>query len=144
MGFRQAFLGLWPWSVGGYISKDEEKSQEYSVLHNMRTRANAYAYYIAQHVDGIGGDDIRRGGNPRYVNYFGNATGGGYADGMQSDWVAGRDERKMYEQGYVNEGPTALWSPNMAQLTGAIHESIASLWQQIAEDSSAGEWGAPP
>jgi hypothetical protein len=136
------FLNFWGWSPGGYIWEDEEKSQNYSLVHNMRTIANSYAYFMAQHVDGIGGDDIRRGGNPRYVNYFGVLGGASGEDA--TTWIAGSNERKLYEQGYVNEGPTAEWSPNMAQLTHAIHESISNLWQQIAEDGSAGEWGAPP
>lgn len=142
MGLRENFLGLWNWKPGGFIWRDEEKSQEYTVLHNMRTVANAYAYFIAQHVDGIGGDDIRRGGNPYYVKYFGNLGGASYD--ANTSWVAGKDERKMYEQGYVNEGPTAEWAPNMSQLTNAIHQSIEDLWLRIAEDSSAGDWGAPP
>ena len=130
MGWRENFLGLWNWKPGGYISSDEENSQDYSLRYNMRTIANAYAYFIALHVDGIGGDDIRRGGTPLYVWYGVNAVG--------------REERKMYEQGFVNEGPTAEWAPNMSQLTNAVHQSIVTLWEQIAEDSSAGEWGAPP
>jgi len=148
MGLVGGFLNLWKWRPGGFVWTDEEKSQRYTLEHNPRTVATAYAYYLAQHVDGIGGDDSRRGGNPRWVWYFGNERnrllGGGPDDMDNPSWIVGSDERKGYEQGYVNEGPTAEWAPNMAQLTNAIHDSIVDLWAKIAEDGSAGEWGAPP
>lgn len=148
MGLVSGFLNLWNYKVNGYIWEDEEKSQNYTLVHNPRTIATAYAYYLCQHVDGIGGDDIRRGGNPRWVWYFGNdkrrSLGGGPTDSDETKWFVGSDERKGFEQGYVNEGPTAEWSPNMSQLTSAIHASIVDVWARIAEDSSAGEWGAPP
>jgi hypothetical protein len=122
------WLNLWPWRPGGFISDKEQASQAYSMRHNIHTTAQQYAYFAAVAIDGIQGDDASRGGSPVYI---------------WRDWIVGRYERKQFEQGEVNEGPTIMWEPNMAQLTTAIHGSIVNLWQEIAETQSAGSWGGP-
>lgn len=122
------WLALWNWRPGGFISDKEERSQHYSMLHNLHTTAQVYAYYACQFIDGTQGDDARRGGYPMWI---------------WKDWVVGREERHAFEQAGVNEAPVIEWSPSMAQLTQGIHESVAELWQQIAESQSAGAWGGP-
>lgn len=124
----QKFLGMWPWRANGFISPRDEAVLNYNMVHNLHTQAQQYAYYAAIYIDGIQGDDSSRGGNPIYI---------------WRDWIVGRYDRKQYEQGNVNEGPTIMWEPNMAQLTQAIHDSITDVWSEIADTQSAGSWGNP-
>lgn len=119
----KTWLGLYPYSPGGFIDTLDERAINGATARSLDVERQKYAYYAALFVDK--GDETFCP-NPRFnVNAV----------------VEGQSQHAYNYHANVDEGPMQLWGPSMAQLSHALYQNLADLWQELRSSNATGDWG---